>query len=266
MSGRSLDPCYVRRVCTVILALNVWPDEPLVIAANRDERLDRPSEPPARRDWGTRPVFPPRDALAGGTWWGLNDFGLFVAITNRFGHAPDGERRSRGLLVVDALQAGTVQAAAAAVMAGGPRRHNPFHPVLAAAGGTAAARGADARGRLVWSDDERLHDRELEPGLHIVTERSLGAGDSGREELVAQLTRDLVRAPSYPGDGALRSVLAHRVDDPWRSVSVAVPRLSYGPRSSTLAKLRAPIRLSHANGPPPNTPWDAQDLTNFPTP
>lgn len=254
--------CYLGGVCTVITALDVWEDEPLVIAANRDERLARPSEPPARRDWGPRPVLAPRDAVAGGTWWGLSDFGLFVAITNRAGRAPDGQRRSRGRIVVDALQAGTLDDAVALVAAFGPREHNPFHLVLSAAGGSPAAGGERPRAHLVWSDDEAMHERPLGSGLHVLTERSLGAGRSDRETLARELLAPQAKLDRYPGDDALKGVLAYRVDDPWNSLSVSVPELGYGTRSSTLVKLGPPgqaPRLVHADGPPPDAPWASYD-------
>lgn len=249
-------------MCTVITALEVWADEPLVIAANRDEQLRRPSEPPARRDWGPRAVLAPRDAVAGGTWWGLSDRGLFVAITNRAGRAPDAQRRSRGRIVVDALQAATLDEAVALVAGFGPRDHNPFHLVLTAAAGSPAAGGPRPRAHVVWSDDEALHERPLGPGVHVVTERSLGAGSSAREILAHELLAPQAERERYPGDEALKGVLAYRTDDPWNSLAVSVPELGYGTRSSTLVKLGRPgepIRLAHADGPPPGAAWASYD-------
>ena len=69
-------------VCTLVFAWQVFPDAPVVAAANRDELLDRPSEPPSviEEEPG---VVAPRDAEAGGTWIGYNEHGVLVAITNR---------------------------------------------------------------------------------------------------------------------------------------------------------------------------------------
>jgi uncharacterized protein with NRDE domain len=71
------------------LATRVWPEAPLVVAANRDEALDRPSGPPRRYPLGERSVLAPEDKVGGGTWLGVNDQGLFVGITNRFGLPKD---------------------------------------------------------------------------------------------------------------------------------------------------------------------------------
>jgi len=87
-------------MCTV--AVHVGPQ--FLMIANRDEALDRPSSPPANRG----EIFAPRDEVAGGTWWGVNRRRMLCAITNRFGHARDPDRKSRGLLVLDALHQGLV--------------------------------------------------------------------------------------------------------------------------------------------------------------
>ncbi|HLT35932.1 MAG TPA: NRDE family protein, partial [Enhygromyxa sp.] len=94
-------------MCTIIAALQVWPGRPLVVAANRDEALDRPAIDPrvwAPGEVAARRVLAPRDLRAGGTWLGVNDAGLFVGITNRRA-IPDPRRRSRGELVFEALGA-----------------------------------------------------------------------------------------------------------------------------------------------------------------
>src|SRR5206468_12767125 len=100
-------------------------ERPLVVAANRDERLDRPAAAPFL--WSGSPRFiAPRDELAGGTWLGLNEHGLFVGLTNRAGAAPDPTRRSRGLLVTDALGAASAAELAARIALLDPRAHSPF--------------------------------------------------------------------------------------------------------------------------------------------
>ena len=100
-------------MCTLVVAVSVWASAPLVVAANRDEQLARPAAPPhvwARDDEPL--IFAPRDLLAGGTWLGIRG-AMFVGITNRFmGRVPPPGPRSRGELVLDALAAGSVDAAA----------------------------------------------------------------------------------------------------------------------------------------------------------
>ncbi|WP_281649393.1 NRDE family protein [Novacetimonas hansenii] len=86
-------------MCTVVISHQ--PDEawPLLLAANRDERLDRPWEAPSRH-WGDHPtVVGGRDCVAGGSWLTMNDAGVIGAIMNRVGSlGPAPGKRSRGEL------------------------------------------------------------------------------------------------------------------------------------------------------------------------
>ena len=68
-------------MCLIAFALNTHPDWPLLIAANRDEFLDRPTAPLHRwlLDDGTE-VVGGRDLRDGGTWLGLSPQGR-VAIS-----------------------------------------------------------------------------------------------------------------------------------------------------------------------------------------
>src|SRR5262249_10657645 len=93
--------------CTLIALHHCIDRAPLVIAANRDEFLDRPAEGPALREIAGGRIVAPRDVRAGGTWLGVNALGVFAALTNRRTSEPDPVRRSRGLLVLDALEAAT---------------------------------------------------------------------------------------------------------------------------------------------------------------
>src|SRR3981081_2533110 len=78
----------------------------VAVSAHRHEPLSRPASGP-RVEGG---VLAPRDETAHGTWLGLNRHGLFVGITNRTGALLDPLRRSRGLLVRDALEATSARA------------------------------------------------------------------------------------------------------------------------------------------------------------
>ena len=237
-------------MCTLLVATRLWPGTPLVVAANRDEKLDRASEAPRRQDFGGRSGFAPRDALAGGTWMGVNAAGLFVGITNRFvpgptpGHIhPD--RRSRGLAVHDALAASSRAAALAQVRRHGGRAHNPFHLVVADAEGAS----------LIWCDGSDLHEEELAPGLHVLTERSRDAAPSGREDALLASLPDLSEASS------LRSALAVHRATPFDSTCVHATDWNYGTRSASLVSWEGarPASFLYADGPSCVTPW--QDLS-----
>ncbi|MFH1808703.1 MAG: NRDE family protein [Pseudomonadota bacterium] len=233
-------------MCTLTVAVGLWPQWPLLVAANRDEQLDRASLPP--RAWqGERwRFFAPEDAVAGGTWLGLNQRGLFVGVTNRFGAPPDPARRSRGLLVRDLLDfddAGTAAAHAAAL---DPAAYNPFHLIL-----------ADREGaHRLFHDGVRMQGEVLAPGWHVVTERSLGAGSSERPGFVQRAVQALPPA-TPPDDEALLRILSHHDDPGFEGVCVHAPRWNYGTRSSTLLRLGAApgaVHWHHVDGPPCTTP------------
>ena len=61
-------------------------------------------------------VIAGRDRLAGGSWFGRNDHGVFAAILNREGSlGPSADKRSRGELVLEALDHPDAAAAADAL-------------------------------------------------------------------------------------------------------------------------------------------------------
>jgi uncharacterized protein with NRDE domain len=114
-------------MCTLIVLHRCFADAELLVAANRDEYLERPAEGPQLRSWNGRSVVAPRDVRAGGTWLGLNDAGVFAALTNRPNPVPDPARRSRGLLVADALAAGTAAEAITRLAELPARTYDPFN-------------------------------------------------------------------------------------------------------------------------------------------
>jgi len=90
-------------MCLILIAWQVHPAYPCVVAANRDEFFARPSA--AMRYWDDRPqVLAGRDLRAGGTWMGLDRRGRLAALTNF--REPENQRPdapSRGELVSDFL-------------------------------------------------------------------------------------------------------------------------------------------------------------------
>src|SRR4051812_12860136 len=112
-------------MCTLVLLQR--PGELLAVSGNRNELLARPASGPRLHDG----ILAPRDELAGGTWLGLNRHGLFVCVTNRRGAMVDPARKSRGLLVIEALQAQSARGLREALQDLRGDRHNGFHLVYA---------------------------------------------------------------------------------------------------------------------------------------
>jgi uncharacterized protein with NRDE domain len=239
-------------VCTLALAFRTDRRWPLVVAANRDERLGRAAEGWALRDGGGGPRYAaPRDLAAGGTWIGVSARGLFAAVTNY--HAPydwypDPSRRSRGELVALALAHPAAEAARAALGALAAERWNPFHLVV-----------ADAATAFRWRyDGSAAALDDLGPGLHVVTERSPD-GRCPRGDLVR------ARWPLDLSPARLRELLSvHGPDaDPLAATCIHGEPV-YGTRSSTVVRLAHDLGASEllaADGHPCNAPLeDRSDL------
>jgi hypothetical protein len=205
-------------MCTLVILQR--PGELLAISGNRNELLSRPSSGP-RVEHG---ILAPRDELAGGTWLGLNRHGLFVCVTNRRGGMVDPSRKSRGLLVMEALQAVTARGLREAMAQLRGDRHNGFHLVY-----------ADLRDAFVtWSDGVKVQHAVLAPGrVHVITERSFGAGEGERERTVAAAFAQL--EPSLAG---WREPMTAHAAEPLESACVHADAIAYGTRSSLQMILR----------------------------
>jgi hypothetical protein len=119
-------------MCTLVLLRRPGQAWPLILGANRDEMLDRSWLPPGRH-WPDRAeIVAGRDELAGGSWLGCNDHGVVAAILNRTGSlGPAQGKRSRGELVLDALDHADADVAATALAALDPDAYRPFNLVIA---------------------------------------------------------------------------------------------------------------------------------------
>ena len=214
------------RMCTLVVLHQAIPGVPLLVAANRDEFYDRRAEAPALRQTpgGVR-VVAPRDARGGGTWFGLNASGLFAAVTNVASAAPDPSRRSRGLLVLDALEAASPAEAARRAEAIAPGTYNPFNLFVGDAREAWAVSCAGAPRRL-----------RLAPGAHVIGNGALDAPPSAKVE---RLREHAARVARDPAAEALRGLAelcrGHREDDPFAGACVHTER--YGTRSSALVAL-----------------------------
>jgi hypothetical protein len=119
-------------MCTLVLLRRPGTAWPLILAANRDEMTDRPARPPGRH-WPDRAeVVAGLDLEAGGSWLGINDHGVVAGVLNRPGTlGPAAGKRSRGDLVLEALDHADAEAAARALSHLDPEAYRPFNLVIA---------------------------------------------------------------------------------------------------------------------------------------
>lgn len=119
-------------MCTLIILRRPAHRWPLLLAGNRDEMHERPWLPPGRH-WEDRPeVVAGLDRLAGGSWLGINDHGVVAVVTNREGSlGPAPGRRSRGELVLEALDHAEAAEAARALADLDPAAYRDFNLFIA---------------------------------------------------------------------------------------------------------------------------------------
>ncbi len=95
-------------MCLLAIQYRLVPEAPILVAANREEFYERASLSPAIQSGKPR-VLCGTDQETGGTWLGVNQNGLVVAVCNRPKvHGPIAPR-SRGLLAKDLLRCGSAQ-------------------------------------------------------------------------------------------------------------------------------------------------------------
>ncbi|TXH34173.1 MAG: hypothetical protein E6Q98_19275 [Rhodospirillaceae bacterium] len=158
-------------MCSVIILRRPDDDWPILWASNRDEMADRPWSPPGRH-WPDRPeVIAGRDDLAGGSWLGLNEAGVVVGILNRMNTlGPMPGKRSRGELVLDALDFADAADAVDMLQQLDPQAYRPFNMVV-----------ADNRDAY-WLRNlgNGVEVEELPPGISMITARDRNDIDSSR--------------------------------------------------------------------------------------
>lgn len=254
-------------MCTVMLLWRPEADWPLILGGNRDEMASRAWLPPDRH-WPDRPnVVAGLDLTGGGSWVGLNDEGVFAAMLNRqgsLGPAPD--KRSRGELVLEALDHADAEQAAAALADLNPDAYRPFNMIL-----------ADNRDAfwLRHRDDSRdpIEVFPLPPGASIVTAHDRNDPGSARIRTYLPRFRTLPEpdplAPGEEGWKAWESLLSSRLyesdDDPTAAMTV-VTGTGFGTVSSALIALpaarfpeRKPV-FRFAPGRPDITPFEDVSL------
>jgi uncharacterized protein with NRDE domain len=147
-------------MCTLVILRRPEHDWPVVIGANRDEMIGRPALPPGRH-WPDRvEVVAGLDLEAGGSWLGVNDWGVAAAILNRHGSlGPAAGLRSRGELVLEALDHADAVAAAAALTHLDPAAYRSFNLIV-----------ADNRDAFWLRHDGtgRIEARPLKEGLSLI--------------------------------------------------------------------------------------------------
>jgi hypothetical protein len=206
-------------MCTVII--HVAPSG-IVLAANRDELLTRPWDPPAEHWPG---ITGGRDRTAGGTWMALNAAGVTAAVLNRPGTlGPTAGKRSRGELPLLALAHPTAANAAEAMTRLDATQYRGFNMVIADPTGAWFVRGTG-------HGTPQAH--ALPDGVSMVT--AYDPNDPESPRTARHLPRFQAAAPTF---ATWQPILADSSGPPGEQINVT-PRGGFGTVCSSFLTLPA---------------------------
>lgn len=145
-------------MCLIVVAHGAHERYALALAANRDERHERPS---AAADWWPElpQVLGGKDLVAGGTWLAMSRGGDLAAVTNVAEPSRRAAPRSRGLIVREFV---TDPPVARARLSRDAPRYGPFNALLL------------TQGELHYASN-RHADARLPRGIHGLSNAALGA-------------------------------------------------------------------------------------------
>jgi uncharacterized protein with NRDE domain len=254
-------------VCLLIALFQIVPDAPLIMAANRDERYDRPAVAmTVLREAGPR-ILGGKDLLAGGTWLAVNSRGVVAGLTNQpSSDGRDPTKRSRGEL--PPAFAGYKDAAEAVTQVCARLDPADYNPCWMLVGDRHSLFSIGVAG------GSRPDVEQLAPGLHVLENAPLRPRSGKATAVTALVTRARSARPDQGVAGtiaALEAVLRDnrptvaqpRTDETGRAwpPEISAPCVhtpSYGTRSGLTVSVPAQGRpaLRVADGPPCQMPFE----------
>ena len=234
-------------MCLLAIQYRLVPEAPVLIAANREERYDRPSTPPAIQSGKPRALCG-TDQEAGGTWLGVNQHGMFVGVCNRRKWNPPASPPSRGVLCRELLRANSAQEAAdRAVEELSTGAYDGVNFVC-----------ADADSGWVVHGGEQVNVVELPEGLSIIANGDINDNKDKRVALARRLLT-LQTLDSPVKFLAVASKVFARPPSAEGRPSIIVRRPDFGTISSTLISLGQKPRdaiYQYAPGSPDRTRYE----------
>jgi hypothetical protein len=234
-------------MCTMAIYYRAVRGTPILVAANREERFDRPTQYPKIQP-GTPRVVCGIDRKGGGTWLGVNQHGLFCAVLNRPKKHLPLEPRSRGLLCRELLELRNAREASE-------------HAAKELSTGIYAGANyvcADARFAAVVYGGNKVDIVEITPGLHVLTNGNMDDYRDERHELVRRMLT-LHTLDSAVTFLAVASRTFSRKPDSFGRRGVVIQGKELGTVSSTLLALSRKIPhavMQYSPGPPCDHPYD----------
>ncbi len=221
-------------MCLILIAYRLHPGYEIIVAANRDEFYNRPTQP--AEFWADHPdVLAGRDLQAGGTWLGVSRSGRFAAVTNyREAKIEKAGAPSRGQLIRDFLISNTSPESYLEKLQFTGAQYNGFNVVF-----------GDANELFYFSNRSELSQR-LSPGVHGLSNHTLNTPwpkvEKGKKrfteilaekEMQAEKIFELLRDTSKPDDALLPDTgVGAELERTLSPIFISSPR--YGTRSSTI--------------------------------
>lgn len=234
-------------MCILAIQYQATRDAPVLIAQNRDEDYDRPWQAP-RIQSGRPRVVCGIDRKSGGTWLGVNQYGLFATVINAPKRNVPFDAKSRGVLCRDLLACKTAEEAV-------ERAANELSTGLY---GGANFVCADKESAAVIYGRDTVDVEPITPGLHIITESRMDNRDDPRQEFV----RRLMTLQTIDSSVAFLAAAHHsfsRPPDVTGKRGVVIQGKDRGTVCSTLLSLTGRKQNSiyqFAAGPPCDTSYD----------
>lgn len=257
-------------MCTIFVFHQVYEDAPVVIAANRDEFLHRPSTGPiilAETPW----IVGGKDLEKGGTWLGITASGFFVCVTNVRGTltmaSETTDHLSRGALVMDLLQTDNTQQALDRLRACDARQYRAFNLLFGDMQQLWTAYGRQ--------DQEKIELNPVPPGFHVLPNARLNSPTTTKVARAQQLYAQFPNEPWPACIPSLQSLLRNQDKPPLDALphsgieesippsilqeleAICVQMPTYGTCSATLFGLtpQGPQHYLFADGSPTKAPF-----------
>lgn len=222
------------RMCLIVVAYKYHPEYPLILAGNRDEFHERPTQ--ELHIWNEDPqILAGKDLEAGGTWLGINQNGKFAALTNHRDLSNIKEHTlSRGNIVLDIIRSELSTSDQLSIMTPEFSKYNGFNLI------------AGTLDDLYFVSNHGDEIQNIKPGLYGISNASLNTPwpktNSALENFSTALNKDqtdendifdlLCNTNRYPESILPKTGLTPEMEIAVSSVFILTK--NYGTRSSAL--------------------------------
>ena len=220
-------------MCLILFGYKISRKYPLILAANRDEFYQRPTD--RMHFWQSNPsILAGKDLDQGGTWFGVNKNGTFAALTNyRDPAAIKHNAPSRGEIIIDFLESKKPSETYFNAVKKKADLYNGFNLIFG------------SKEELFWFSNLKNTIEKISPGIHGLSNRFLdtpwpkvASGKRALEQVInenisSESLFSILTDQSIPDD----SLLPHTgVELEWERIlsPLFIQSDIYGTRSSTV--------------------------------